>query len=316
MITINPLPKPFLTFLALVLLASNSLADEAKSATPEKPSEKPAEAESADTPQPPKTDPVIGNAEKAVEKGGFLSDKTMKGQIENPQPGSISLLTETTEELSSRAVAKLAHAAHLRVGWFYRCTKCDKWHLQLAGGYAIAPDVVVTAEHVLGLPQNLKEGWFIIADEDDKVYATDALLGFDKTSDTAIFRVNGGKFKALPLATEVEQGEAAYCYSDPLGHRGYFSDGIVNRFYFPKASSDPRSEIMNVSTSWAQGSSGSSIIDDRGNIIGHVARIQAFNSMRDNDGKSVPGTTLVLHHATPSKVILDIVKSINAAAAE
>ena len=51
--------------------------------------------------------------------------------------------------------------------------------------------------------------------------------------------------------------------------------------------------------------------------LGRVARIQTFNSMKDTKtGDQGPGTTLVLHEAIPSKVILHLVKRANAAAAK
>jgi len=285
------------------------LAEEAGQVPTKVPSDKPV---TAPPPRPP--DPLLEIAAKAVTGDKFLDHLTIVEQIKNPQPGSITLMAETTEVFSSKSIAKMARKAHLRAGWYYRCTKCEKWHLKLAGAYAISPDVVVTAHHVLAAPDSLREGWFIVADEQNRIYPTKALLGKDETADTAILRVSGAGLVPLPLAADVEQGEAAYCFSDPLGNRGYFSDGIVNRLYFPDATQKPTSQVMNVSTDWAQGSSGSAILDETGNIIGHVARISAFNSLRDKQGAPTPGTTLVLHHAIPGPVILGIVQAINAAA--
>jgi hypothetical protein len=183
--------------------------------------------------------------------------------------------------------------------------------------YAIATDVVATANHVLGKPANLKEGWLIVADERNKIYSTKAVLCADASADTALLRVSGDGLKPLPISSDVELGEHAYCFSEPLKHRGYFSAGIVNRFYSEDPKESPSSERLNVSTDWAQGSSGSAISDDCGNVIGHVARIQTFNSMKDaKTGAQSPGTTLVLHEAIPAKVILNLVRITNEAAAK
>ena len=52
----------------------------------------------------------------------------------------------------------------------------------------------------------------------------------------------------------------AFCFSDPLEQRNYFSAGIVNRFHAlndngaqPASAADAASLRMNVSTDWAPG---------------------------------------------------------------
>ncbi len=269
-------------------------------------------------PAPPsRPDPLLEIATREVRAGLFLDHEQTTAQVNAPKPGAITLIKEATQSRSSRDVARLARASHLRAGWFFHCTKCDKWHLNMAGAYAIATDVVATANHVLGKPANLKEGWLIVADEQNKIYSTKAVLCADASADTALLRVSGVGLKPLPISTDVELGELAYCFSDPLRHRGYFSAGIVNRLYSEDPRLSPFSERLNVSTDWAQGSTGSAILDDGGNVIGHVTRIQTFNSMRDaNTGAQNPGTTLVLHEAIPAKVILNLVKITNEAAAK
>ena len=267
--------------------------------------------------EPAPADPLIAIAVREVNAGRCLDHEQIAEQVKTPQPGVIELVKEATQPRSSREIAKLARAAHLRAGWFFRCTKCNNWHLNLAGAYAIAPDVVVTANHVLAKPDNLKEGWFIVADEQNKIFPTKAVLSADASADAALLRVSGDGLKPLPISTEVELGEPAYCFSDPLSHRGYFSIGVVNRFYSRDPKKAPTAERVNVSTDWAQGSSGSAVLDDCGNVIGHVGSIQTFNSMKDaKTGAAAPGTTLVLHEAIPAKVIQHLVKLANEAAAK
>ena len=240
----------------------------------------------------------------------FLSHEAVKAQLKSPKPGLISLVAESTQSKSSRDVARTARAAHLRIGWFYRCTRCDKMHLNMAGAYAVAPDVVATANHVIEPPATLKEGSLIVANADNEIFATTAILGADAKADVALIRVTAGGLKPLPLRADVELGEPAYCFSDPLKHRGYFSAGIVNRLYSLDSTEGAASQRLNVSTDWAQGSSGSAVLDEYGNVIGHVARIQTFNS---NPAPS-NGTTLVLHEAIPAKTVLNLIKRVNESA--
>jgi thiol-disulfide isomerase/thioredoxin len=255
-------------------------------------------------------DPLLEIASKAVKPERFLSHEAVKAQIKNPKPGLIALSAECTQAKSSRDVARTARAAHLRVGWFFRCTRCDKMHLSMAGAYAVAPDVVATANHVIEPPATLKEGSLIVANADNELFATTAILGTDAKADAALIRVIAGGLKPLPLRADVDLGEPAYCFSDPLKHRGYFSAGIVNRLYSLDSAEGAASQRLNVSTDWAQGSSGSAVLDEFGNVIGHVARIQTFNS---NPAPST-GTTLVLHEAIPAKTVLNLIKRVNESA--
>lgn len=271
-----------------------------------RPSAKPATP--AAPPAPP--DPLLEIAPKVVKPERFLSHEAVKAQLKSPKPGLISLVAESTQSKSSRDVARTARAAHLRVGWFYRCTRCDKMHLNMAGAYAVAPDVVATANHVIEPPATLKEGSLIVANADNEIFATTAILGADAKADVALIRVTAGGLKPLPLRADVDLGEPAYCFSDPLKHRGYFSAGIVNRLYSLDSTEGAASQRLNVSTDWAQGSSGSAVLDEYGNVIGHVARIQTFNS---NPAPS-NGTTLVLHEAIPAKTVLNLIKRVNESA--
>jgi hypothetical protein len=267
-----------------------------------------AQATPAMPPAPP--DPLLEIAGKVVTSGKFLNHTAVKEQLKQPKPERVALQTESTETKSSRDIARVARAAHLRAGWYFRCTRCDKMHLNLGGAYAVAPDVIATANHVIEPPDTLKEGWLIVADENNEIFTTTAILGSDAKSDAALVRVVAGGLKPLPLRGDVELGEPAYCFSDPLKHRGYFSAGIVNRLFSTDAKDDPSSQRLNVSTDWAQGSSGSAVLDENGNVIGHVARIQTFNS---NPPPST-GTTLVMHEAIPAKTVLNLVKRVNEAA--
>ncbi|MBE2284617.1 MAG: redoxin domain-containing protein [Prosthecobacter sp.] len=255
-------------------------------------------------------DPLLEIAARLVKPGQFLDHTRVKEQLRQPKPERITLQGESAGARSGRDIARIARAAHLRAGWFYRCTRCDKMHLNLGGAYAIAPDVIATANHVVDPPETLKDGWLIVADENNELFATTAILGADARADAALVRVVAGGLKPLPLRADVELGEPAYCFSDPLKHRGYFSAGIVNRLFSAGLKDDPSSQRLNVSTDWAQGSSGSAVLDENGNVIGHVARIQTFTS---NPAPST-GTTLVMHEAISARTVLNLVKRVNEAA--
>ncbi len=121
------------------------------------------------------------------------------------------------------------------------------------------------------------------------------------------------------MNTNVYPGDTAYCYSDPLDHRGFFSQGIVNRFYqFPgrRPFSAPASAAyaptrLDVATAWAPGSSGSAVLDECGNVIGHVSTIAAFGEGEPSDAQpsapAVQPAMIVFHEAVSARDVLRLV---------
>jgi hypothetical protein len=164
----------------------------------------------------------------------------------------------------------------------------------------------------------LKEGCLVAANEDSKVWPVTEVLAANKYSDASILRVAGEGLVPLPLNTNVFPGDAAYCYSDPLDHRGYFSSGIVNRFYtFPgrRPVSAPKNSWfaptrLNVSTDWAPGSSGSAVLDECGNAIGHVSTIATLSDTEEADAEthSVGPTMIIFHEAVAARDVLTLIK--------
>jgi hypothetical protein len=78
---------------------------------------------------------------------------------------------------------------------------------------------------------------------------------------------------------------------------------------------------VNVSTDWAPGSSGAAVVDECGNVIGHVATIAPLaeggnnrnNAKKPND--RFDGATLItLHEAIPAAAIKALVDQMNAPA--
>jgi Trypsin-like peptidase domain len=232
----------------------------------------------------------------------------------------LELLPPRTNKLSSREVYHVARRSHLRVGWAYLCDKCDDWHVNLAGGYVLTTNgAVATCYHVVQPTHEIKEGCLVAADEDGKLFPVTEVLAANRYSDACIIHVTGDGLTPLPLNTNVSPGDVAYCYSDPLDHRGYFSDGIINRFYqFPgrRPFSAPAAAAfsptrINLSTDWAPGSSGSAVLDECGNAIGHVSTIATVSEQEDTEAGVLrfPGPTMIVfHEAVAARDVLLLIK--------
>jgi hypothetical protein len=113
-----------------------------------------------------------------------------------------------------------------------------------------------------------------------------------------------------------------YCFSDPLGRRGYFSRGIVNRLFrlperrLAKVPGAPAfaPTWMNVDTDWGPGSSGSAVVDEFGNAIGQVATISVENEGERRIGESVAAggsAPMVFHDAVSAGDVLGLIQAGN-----
>lgn len=223
------------------------------------------------------------------DEGQIIGKDEITRQLENPQPQAVSLAPRRTEDLSGGKLAVLARTTSLRVGYVYLCPRCDEWHVNLAGGYAVAEDVIVTCDHVVESQVKMREGYLAVVDHDGRVAAVSAILARSRAMDAAVLKVAGAKFTPTPLNQDVAQGVPACCFSHPLGQRGYFSTGIVNRFYWNgKYQGEDRGSLdalrhlrVDFSTHWAPGSSGAPLLDEAGNVIAHVSTIATLGRSKD-----------------------------------
>lgn len=247
-------------------------------------------------------------------------------QLELPRPG--------TTKLESRELWRRARQAHIRVGWYYLCKDCQKWHLELSGGYAIAKDVVATCGHVVGDGQDedMREGYLVAADEDDHLIPVTEVLAINAATDTAILRLKTDQLQPLPLGRDVVPGDAVVCFNDPMDRRGVYTTGVVSRFMrrpFLRKEEMTEAERANphllevpvfvqVTADWAPGSSGSAVLDLCGNAIGHVSEVQTELEESDDivtDAKKTEsdepqplGTVIVFHDAIAASNVLALIR--------
>lgn len=280
---------------------------------------KPRPASAAAKPSAPQS-PLITKVLAMASSGKMPAGDAILKQVKEPKPGALALAPVATKVLDGSEIARRATAAYVRVGWVHQCTRCNRWHTKLAGGFAISKDAVATAEHVLAPPETMKAGTgrAIVVRGEDEVFAITSVLASDATTDAAIVRVAASDLVPLPLSRETRIGDAAYCLSDPRGVRGYFSAGMVNRLYSRTdgPAGDTRLRRMNVSTDWAPGSSGAAVLDDRGNAIGHVARIQPISgeappASGGDHGAKAPPTVMTLHEAVPAGNVLALIEKMS-----
>ena len=148
----------------------------------------------------PGSDPetVVRKQAQALRKhDGLLPKDKVALQVQR-RSCSLSLPVAGTQKLETRELWSRARMAHIRVGWFYLCKDCNKWHVDLSGGYAIAPNAVATCGHVVGDGQDeeMREGYLIAVDEDDNLLPVVEVLACNPATDTAITS-NGASEKSV-----------------------------------------------------------------------------------------------------------------------
>jgi S1-C subfamily serine protease len=244
------------------------------------------------------------------EQGKLMAMETVKEQMQRTHC-ELTLPPVSTTEFTGRQLWQRARDAHVRLGWYFLCKNCDIWHQNLGGGYFIASDgTVATCHHVILPGKDIKEGYLIAIREDGTSLPVLEVLAADEAADAAIVRVKvDGPIQTLPLNTEVYPGDAAWCYSYPLGYSSYFSKGMVNRFFESRRGGKPTPR-MDVSTDWAPGSSGSAVIDECGNAIGHVSEIATPGARKRSDAnaKVTAGSPITFHYAARAADVKALIK--------
>lgn len=256
---------------------------------------------------------LLDAANKLRESGTLMSGDQIAAQLDR-KSCELTLPAVREQKLTGRQIWDGAKKSHIRVGYYYLCSHCDKWHLNLAGGYAITADgVIATCHHVVEKKNDIREGFLVAATEDDRLLPVTEVLAANKPNDIAIVRVKS-ETPLVPLSINAAAlpGDDAYCYSDPLGRPSYFSKGIVNRYFRGLAEdniTEKEARRMNVSTDWAPGSSGSAVLDECGNVIGHVSEIssQGKNSAPSEKGGGTERTLIIFHNASCAADLLAMI---------
>ena len=283
---------------------------------------------------------LVAKATALKDSGKLLSNKQISAALKSPSPAPLVLPAPSAERLEPRALAERGRSALVRIGWFYLEKRSKEWHVNLADGYAISADgAAATCQHcVAPEEQEMREGYLIASDAAGNVFPVTAVLAQDKEMDTAIVRVDGGNFTPLALNDQTAPGDTVYVFSDPMSAVGYFTSGILNRFFWldGRKSTDPtaiegaRNLRLHVSADWAPGSSGAAVLDTCGNAVGHVSVIDPLVSddpLSPEEKSGKPGkkpkkksppptdhsTLIILHEAVSARSVRMLAESMNAA---
>lgn len=279
------------------------------------------------------------------ESGKLTPGEKLKQYFQEPEPGRIRTVAPHAAPLDPTLLARRARDIRLWIMALYICPKCSDWHLQdFAAAYAVAPDVLVTCEHAFSerMKQQPKEGfkesYLVVRDSQNRLVGVKSILAVNAVMDAALVRVDPPNLIPVPLNDQLAPGDPVFCYSDPLGQAGYFSDGILNRFYWRpdrRGSPDSLEQLsylrVNFGTDWAPGSSGAPILDQCGNVAGHVSSIHPLsrpqpdvemtqNKPEEKDPKQPASKfnppLITVHEGIPARGVMALIRDVNERAGE
>lgn len=170
----------------------------------------------------------------------------------------------------------------------YKCGKCNDWHQgSTSTAWCVGEDgLMVTNAHVF---ISAKGGAMAVSDPDGKCYPVIDLLGMDKASDIAVFRVKAAGLKPLRLGQAPEVGSPVTSISNPQKNCFLRTSGSVSRYALgsmgPKQKRVP---WMNVTADYAVGSSGGPVFNDAGEVVGMISSTQSIYTGSSNRAKDNP----------------------------
>ena len=249
------------------------------------------------------------------ESGSLVSCATLLAKVAGPKVG----MPRTAEHVQALEPAKVYERVHrsLRiVGHYYLCKECDEWHFAGASGFCIGSDgIVATCDHVLATDATMREAYLVTADLEGHVWPVESVLARDEGTDVAVMKTGESNCVPLALRGSVQVGERVYCLSNPDHQFGFFSEGLVARWFQQR---DPVSEgavpkppdqvaprtWLHVTCEFAKGSSGAPIVDGKGNVVGIA---QSTSTVVYDEEAAVAETQLVFKIATPAMALMSLV---------
>ncbi len=205
----------------------------------------------------------------------------------------------------------LARASAVLVGVYYQCDECDAWHFDAASGVMLTADGAVgTCWHVLEHDPLRRDPRPVVADYEGHAWPVAKVLAANQTTDVCILATEARERTPMPLRVGARVGERVWCLSNPDHRFGFFSEGLIARWFVdraPPAENDtevdratrplpPGWPSFEVTLDFAQGSSGAAILDRAGNA---VALAQATQTIVVGDEDEPPDVQMVVKVAAP-----------------
>ena len=169
------------------------------------------------------------------------------------------------------------------IGSLFKCEKCQNWHLAVATGFVLTSSgAVATNHHVVNDAKHPAMGAMT---SDGKVHVVTEVLAADAAEDVAVLQLDGEGFTPIPLGGTAPVGTPVTVIGHPHNHFWSLTAGHVSR-YAVAVREKRRVTRLIITADYAQGSSGSPILDDRGAVIGIAASTHSVHAGGHGDEKT------------------------------
>lgn len=255
-----------------------------------------------ESPQPFVQDnfPVFDPINEPVNNGDYFSTFLARGSelIKHPDaknfedlksdlkkaPRSANLPVPAESAADGVSVFQLMMEASVIVGSIYDCGRCSNLHPNISGGVIISSDgLVLTNHHVIDRSDSGIKGMLVMT-HDGCAYPIVEVLAGSRRSDVALIRIKADRpLRAAPLADAAPMAmDAINVISHPQNEFYVLTQGVVSRHAKPTLTGD-RGTWMEITATFAGGSSGSGVFNARGEVVGLVSRIYPLFRTSEND---------------------------------
>jgi len=221
----------------------------------------------------------------------------------------VPLAAASETVLQAPEIAERLLASTLAIGTTSYCKECKTWHVYLSSGFmASNTGVAATSLHIFqDFEEAVDETYPIAVDAAGRVYPVTTLLAADADADSCLIQLDGaGHIPPLPLAPSARTGEMVYLMSHPDGRYFRFSEGIIARLA-GSVIDGKKLTFLDVTAEFAPGSSGGPLVNQQGNVVGHVSTIAA--APLAEDGTDADGSAVVERLCTSSSVVTTLAES-------
>ena len=182
---------------------------------------------------------------------------------ETPTEAS-QLLTETSA-LTVPEIAEIALDSTV-----YLQVKKPENQVGSASGFVIGEGLIVTSYHVI---EDMLTGSTARLVNSALIYPIEAIVAADKAHDLVILKSSGISAPPLPLGDSdtVRIGDTVYVTGNPKGYLGTFSVGHISAVRFDNTFILIEDQVLQITVSISQGSSGGPVLNTDGKVIGIVS---------------------------------------------
>jgi len=264
---------------------------------------------------------IIRNLEKAaaelVAAGRTVKMAVLIGQLQTKKC-AVDLAAPSKESIPAETFYQRMKASVLVFAGYYKCSKCGKYHVATASGYAISKSgICVTNYHVVNAPS-----WetLVAMTAAGRVLPVQAVLAASSADDVAIVQVGlptasqAGQPAAQPdsqdlapaaLAADAPVGSRVRVINHPDGRFFVFTEGVISR-YFKAHRKEGDAAMLAITADFAKGSSGSPVFNECGAVVGMVASTASiYYNVKEGHREDLQ---MVVKECVPASSILRLIE--------